>query len=224
MSGTLGWEPPGGPGLFGMGPAPAMLRARGADRDAVDGRQEQEARLAAGMTAAQAGDAGAYRRLLAECAPLLAAVARGLGLRGDAVDDAVQDALLTVHRVRHTYDPARPFLPWLRAIGRRRAIDQLRRRGRRGAREVHDPVAHAAAPDPGPAPDHGLELRERGRLLAAAVATLPAAQRQAVEQLALAQRSLDQATVATGRSRGALKVNLHRALRALRDRLRGGEG
>ncbi len=52
--------------------------------------------------------------------------------------------------------------------------------------------------------------------LAAAVARLPEGQRQAVEHLALRELSLAEASTMTGRSTGALKVNLHRALKALR--------
>lgn len=174
--------------------------------------------LAAAMAAAQGGDAAAYRALLDACLPVIAGMARAQGVRGEAVDDVVQDTLLTVHRARASYDPARPFLPWLRAITRRRAIDRLRRAGRR-PREVHDPSGYEAHADAGPAPGHGIEARQRDAELARAVAALPAGQRQAVEQLAYAERSLEEAAALTGRSKGALKVNLHRALKALRERL-----
>jgi RNA polymerase sigma-70 factor (ECF subfamily) len=50
---------------------------------------------------------------------------------------------------------------------------------------------------------------------------LPPGQREAVEQMGLQQRSLREAAARTGRSTGALKVNLHRALKALRRRIRG---
>ncbi|MDP4026217.1 sigma-70 family RNA polymerase sigma factor [Methylobacterium sp. NEAU 140] len=181
-----------------------------------------EGELAALMAAAQGGDAAAYRALLKACLPVAAAAARAQGLRGEAVDDAVQDTLMTVHRARATYDPARPFLPWLRAIARRRAIDRLRRDGRR-PREVHDPLAYEGEVDPGPLPGAGLDARERGAALARAVAALPEGQRQAVEHLGLRELSLDETARLTGRSKGALKVNLHRALKALRASLTRGE-
>ena len=100
---------------------------------------DDDAQLAGLMTRAQDGDGAAYERLLRACLPRIAAIARGEGLRGAAVDDAVQETLLTLHRARHTYDPSRPFLPWLRAIARRRAVDGLRRDGRRQRQEVQDP-------------------------------------------------------------------------------------
>lgn len=176
------------------------------------------------MAAAQTGDAAAYRAVLRDCLPLIAGIARAQGVRGEAVDDVVQDTLLTMHNARQTYDPARPFMPWLRAITKRRAIDVLRRRGRR-PQEVHDPGAYEAHADLGRSAEHGLEAQDRDRALAAAVASLPEGQRQAVEHLAYAERSLDEAAALTGRSKGALKVNLHRALKALKAKLsrEGGE-
>ena len=183
-------------------------------------RMHLEEKLSAGMAAAQGGDAAAYRAVLRDCLPVIAATARGKGVRGAAVDDVVQDTLLTLHNARQTYDPARPFLPFLRAIASRRAIDALRRQGRQ-PREVFDPISYDAHPDMEAAPGAGLEADDRRRLLAQAVGSLPAGQREAVEHLALAERSLDETAALTGRSKVALKVNLHRALKALRSKLSG---
>ncbi len=178
-----------------------------------------DADLAALMRAAQAGDAQAYARVLKACVPMAAAAARRAGVRPDRVDDVVQDTLITIHRALATYDPDRPFAPWLRAIAARRAIDSLRLHGRQGAREVQDEVAYMAHAEPGA---DGLAAVSRGddaARLRAAVARLPPLQRQAVELLALSERSLAEASAETGRSKVALKVNLHRALRALRLRM-----
>lgn len=135
------------------------------------------------------------------------------------MDDVVQEALLTIHRARATYDPSRPFLPWLRAIAQRRAIDTLRRHGRR-PKEVHDQISYEKQADAGPVPGQVLEESQeaglRAAVLARAVASLPASQRQAVEHLSLSERSLAETAALTGRSKGALKVNLHRALKTLR--------
>jgi RNA polymerase sigma factor (sigma-70 family) len=182
---------------------------------------ELERSLSRDMAAAQNGDAAAYRALLNRCVPVLAVTIRAQGLRGDAVEDIVQDALLAVHRARHTYDPARPFLPWLRAIARRRAIDALRRRGRHQRHEVQAAQGYEIFPDPGETADSRLEVRDQQRQISSAMQALPEAQRQALEQLGMEARSLDDAATATGRSKGALKVNLHRAIKALRASLRG---
>jgi len=172
--------------------------------------------LAALMEATQAGDQRAYQQLLCACVPEATATARRQGVPADKVDDVVQDVLLTIHRARATYDPARPFLPWLRAIAQRRAIDALRSHYRSAGHEVFDEDAYLSHPDSGPEADAGLGRGDQARQLAAAIRKLSPGQRQAVELLALQERSLDEAAVDTGRSKGALKVNLHRAIAALR--------
>ncbi len=187
---------------------------------------EIEARLAPLMRAAQDGDAGSYQRLLRECVPLIAATARCTGLPADRLDDVVQETLITIHRARASYDPRRRFLPWLHAIAQRRAIDAMHRHGRGAGREVHDPAAYEAHPDGDPGALEAALRHERGDALRDAVSRLPAGQLQAVERLALREQSLDEAAAETGRNKGALKVNLHRAIHALRARMApgGGEG
>ncbi|HET7929975.1 MAG TPA: sigma-70 family RNA polymerase sigma factor [Rhodanobacteraceae bacterium] len=172
------------------------------------------------MAAAQAGDRQAYERVLADSVALIRHVARRRGVPVDARDDVVQETLLTVHRVRHTYDPSRSFDAWLVAIANRRAIDSLRSHGRRGSREVHDDIAFEqyAGHDDASAES---ERAQRAQRLQAAIADLPERQREAVQRLGLREQSLAQAAADTGRNTGALKVNLHRALKALRERLRG---
>jgi RNA polymerase sigma-70 factor (ECF subfamily) len=52
---------------------------------------------------------------------------------------------------------------------------------------------------------------------------LPEGQREAVETLALEENSLEDASKRTGRTKSALKVNLHRAIKTLRTRMGGVE-
>lgn len=172
------------------------------------------------MAAAQAGDQRAYSRLLTESVALIRAVARRQGVAVDALDDVVQETLLTVHRVRHTFDPSRSYDAWLSAIAARRAIDILRSHGRRDRREVHDDYLLDTHVDHEDA-SSGTERAQEALRLREAIETLPPGQREAVEQLGLKERSLAEAAEYTGRNTGALKVNLHRALKTLRDRLRG---
>ena len=80
------------------------------------------------MRRAQSGDRPAYEQLLREVSPLIRALVRRHCSNRADIEEMVQDTLLTVHRVRHTYDPSRPFCPWLAAIAWRRSIDALRRR------------------------------------------------------------------------------------------------
>lgn len=185
--------------------------------DAVqDARDTRDARWSALMAAAQAGDELAYARLLGECLPLLRAICRARLRDAAEAEDAVQDALLTLHRVRHTYDPARPFRPWLAAIAERRAIDRGRRRGRRDGRET----ALEEAAELGRA--GAAEERFAAAELRGAVGELPPAQRMALQLTKLEELSLAEASARSGMSVGALKVATHRAIATLRRRLTGG--
>ncbi len=179
-------------------------------------------RLGGLMASAQAGDRPAYDALLRDCVGIIRIVARSRGVPAEAVDDVVQETLLAVHRARHTYDPGRSFQAWLRTIADRRAVDSLRRQGRRSSREIHEPSAYETHPADVET-DAAITDAELGGRLRRAVAGLPDGQRQAVEELTLKDRSLAEAAEATGRSPGALKVNLHRALKTLRARLKGEE-
>jgi RNA polymerase sigma factor (sigma-70 family) len=183
-------------------------------------RSADDLRRAAQMAAAQAGDRFVYEALLRDCVPLIRAVAVRRGVATDYVEDVVQDVLLTIHRARRTYDPNRSFTGWLRTIAERRAIDLLRRIGRQQAREVYSPLDFESFADGRTQPaDTGLIAAGR---VNDALASLPARQREAVQVLILEEQSLSEAAVATRRSKGALKVNLHRALKALRGKF-GGE-
>lgn len=184
-------------------------------------RVESERQWSEWMRAAQAGDAACYDRLLRAVVPYVRAVAARTVRVPDDVEDIVQETLMTIHSIRHTYDPARPFVPWLAAIARRRAIDRLRRRMRGPAREVefqpeHETFLAADANSEEPYADPAA--------LARAVAALPAGQRQAIELLKLKEMSLKEASVSSGQSITALKVATHRAVKRLRVLLAGSDG
>lgn len=161
------------------------------------------------MARAQDGDRAAYHRLLTEISPYLRSLTTRRLWNGADVEDAVQDILLTVHAIRHTYDPARPFAPWLVTIAQRRLIDRLRRQGRVRRREVVMEREHEAVAEP--QHDVGLD----GHHLQAAVDSLPPAQQQALRLVRLQEMSLKDASDASGMSISALKVNVHRALKNL---------
>lgn len=166
------------------------------------------------MAAAQAGERLAYERLLREILPFVRAIVRRQCRHDADVEEMVQETLLTVHRVRHTYDPARPFCPWLAAIASRRAVDGLRRRTRLARHESADSQAVETFEAPGANTE--LEAVYAMEEVRALLQRLPARQREAVEMLKLRELSLAEASAASGQSIGALKVNAHRALKSLR--------
>ena len=165
------------------------------------------------MARAQSGDRQAYRRLLEAITPYLRALAvRQIKNRSD-VEDVVQDILLTIHTLRHTYDPARPFGPWLVTIANRRIIDGLRRQGRYSAHEAPlDPEHETLSTSKANLEEDAVDAS----MLRDAVERLPAGQRDAIRMLKLEELSLKEAAAASGISVAALKVATHRALKNLR--------
>lgn len=177
------------------------------------------------MRNAQKGDARAYAELLHRITPLVRAVVRNArGFAGrEEVEDVVQEALLTLHTVRASYDASRPFEPWLMAIVRHRLADGARRHARTRGREksIDDDVTFLE-PTTNTNPETEVATGDEARRLHDAVQALPDNQRRAIELLKLQELSLKEAEAASGMSTGALKVATHRAVASLR-RLLGTE-
>lgn len=149
------------------------------------------------------------------------AVARHRSPSPDSAEDVVQDALLTVHRIRHTYEPGRPVRPWVAAIVVRRAIDAARRRGRIAGRETHDPGAYETFADE--RTNKEATAADSSREVAEMFAALTPKQREAVELTKLKEMTLAEASAQSGQSVASLKVNVHRAIRRLRRGLSGSD-
>lgn len=186
--------------------------------ETTNGGSEDE-QFAALMHDAQAGNGRAYASLLKAVTPRLRGFLRGQRrfLGAEDIEDLVQDVLLSLHAVVATYDPSRPFMPWLLAIARNRLVDSARRYARHAAHEVQvielptDVPTEQANADADPYGDP--------EALRQAVRELPGAQRQAIEMVKLREMSLREASIASGASPGSLKVSVHRAMHALRKAL-----
>jgi RNA polymerase sigma-70 factor (ECF subfamily) len=178
---------------------------------------DQERQLAGLMHLAQRGDREAYGELLAS----LTSVARRFvrGRVGDVswTEDVVQEVLITVHRARHTYDPARAFAPWFYAIASNRLIDVIRRERRIAGREhgmdtLPEPVAATT-----PTRQGDIDVVSIRR----AVASLPERQRDVIEGMKFRDESVREVSSRLGISEAAVKITAHRGYKALR-RLLGG--
>ena len=142
------------------------------------------------MARSQDGDREAYRTLLEDVTPYIRSLAARCFKQPSDVEDAVQDVLLTIHMVRHAYDPGRPFGPWLAAIANRRIIDRLRRDTRRKAREVELSTDHETFAEP----SANLHTETADEVaLAQAIEWLPPDQRQTIRMLKLNEMSLKEA-------------------------------
>ena len=163
------------------------------------------------MSRAQAGDGAAYKQLLVDATPYLRALAAQRFPAQSDAEDVVQDILLTVHRIRATYDPVRPFGPWLKAIAMRRIIDRLRYQYRRNAHE------REIFYDEDFAEEENANVRAKDHVgLHEAILHLSPVERHAIQMLKLNEMSLKEASAKSGRSVVALKVAVHRGLARLR--------
>jgi RNA polymerase sigma-70 factor (ECF subfamily) len=180
----------------------------------AEAKHEQDLRWRQLMASAQAGEAAAYEQLLREVLPFIRSLARRYCHAPHDLQDAVQETLLTVHRVRHTYDPRQPFGPWLAAITARRCIDGLRQRTRTARHEAADEAGYETFADV-TANDDMEDVHAAGAVREL-VQQLPPQQRAALEAVKLREMSLAEAAAASGQSVGAVKVNVHRALKTLR--------
>jgi RNA polymerase sigma factor (sigma-70 family) len=171
----------------------------------------QENDWAVWMLAAMAGDEDAYRQLLVSLTPRLRAVARArarsLGAPEDEIEDLVQEVLLTIHLKRGTWDQSRPIGPWVAAITRNKLIDVLRRRGRHINVPIEDFVDSLQAEDEAPE----LSAREIDSLLL----RLAPQQREIVRSISINGSSIRETADRLRMTEGAVRVTLHRALKAL---------
>ncbi len=144
----------------------------------------------------------------------------GLALRilGDrsAAEDVLVEVYEQVWRIAGDFDPARGGpLTWLLRLARTRALDWLRAKNRRAKRSAPLAAAAHCAADGG-APAAGLLVAEQSAILAAAVLTLPPAQREAVETAYFGSLSYAEAAAALTVPVGTFKTRMRAALAALK--------
>lgn len=157
------------------------------------------------MAAAQRGDKRAYATLLDESTRWL----RRFFQRRIApaqMDDLVQEVLLSMHRKLASYDPARPFLPWLAAIARYRWVDHLRRVYR----------SEEVAIDGYDFPTTADQEADAARIsLERLFEQLPEGQARAIMLVKIEGQSIRDAARQCGQSEPLVKVNIHRGLKKL---------
>ena len=153
------------------------------------------------MASAQAGDAVAYHSLLTEVGGWLKRY-YARRLPPAFVDDAVQDTLLAIHQKRHTYDPARPFEPWLAAVARHKWIDRLRALKAAPTQALDEDIAVA---------DHGDAVTSAWSL-EALLRQIKPARAEVIRLVKLQGLSIEEAAARTGQSVSLVKVNIHRGL------------
>jgi RNA polymerase sigma-70 factor (ECF subfamily) len=157
-----------------------------------------------------AGDAVAYHAFLRDLSAHLRAYFRRRLIRlPDDVEDLVQEVLLAIHNQRHTYEADQLLTPWVHAIARYKLVDLLRRRADREALHapLDDDLAVFAASD--------TEAAAARRDVIKLLDQLPERQRLPIQLTKLDGLSVIEAAQTTGMSESAIKVGVHRGLKAL---------
>jgi RNA polymerase sigma factor (sigma-70 family) len=177
--------------------------------------EEREQGWAGAMRAERRGEALAYERMLKEVATALRrSLAPRLvraGLGAHEAEDLVQEILIGLHGKRHTWDSARPFLPWLHAITRYKLIDFTRHRRRETRRRVDLPLEDWLEIVESPTDEANRSTAEGDRHLA----VLPDSQRKIVRAIAVDGASVRDVALRFATSEGAVRVTIHRAIRRL---------
>lgn len=168
------------------------------------------------LRAAISGDVGAYRRFLEDVTPRLRAMARRrserYGALANDVEDIVQEVLLAIHLKRGTWDQSRPIGPWISTIVRNKLVDTLRRRGRHVSVPIEDIVDTFEAEEQ----TDSLERQDVERMLE----QLKEHQRDIVRSISIEGTTVRETANRLHMSEGAVRVALHRALKALALRYR----
>ena len=177
--------------------------------------EEREQRWAEAMRAERRGEAVAYERMLKEVATALrrslAPRLVRVGIGAHEAEDLVQEILMGLHGKRHTWDPARPFLPWLHTITRYKLIDFMRHRRGDTRRRVDLAL------------EDWLEIvecstHEANRFtweVDRHLAVLPVNQRRIVRAIAVEGASVRSVAQGLATSEGAVRMTLHRAIKRL---------
>ena len=178
--------------------------------DNHDRANANEHRLRDLLVRGLAGDAAAYYAFLKDLSTHLRAFfRRRMSGLPDEVEDLVQESLLAVHNQRHTYDPGQPLTAWVHAIAKYKLVDLLRRRANRDLRndpldDERDVLAH-----------NDSEAAAAKLDVAKLLLRLPARQRLPIIHMKLEGMSVVEAARVTGMSESAVKVGVHRGLKAL---------
>ena len=156
------------------------------------------------------GNSSAYRLYLLKLSSLLRPYVKRRLLNGggssDDCEDIVQEALIAIHAKRHIYEPDLPVTAWAYAITRYKLIDHLRASSRRIPTE---PLQEAdGLIDDRAQIEAKLDVRK-------GIAALPSSLRKPLQLVKLDGFNAQDVAEHSGSSPVTVRVNVHRALKAL---------
>jgi RNA polymerase sigma-70 factor (ECF subfamily) len=170
--------------------------------------QQSFADLDRWMERYQQADPDAPATLVGALSPALLRFFKSQAASREQADDLLQETWMRIHRVRHTYRPGEPVLPWIYAIARRVRVDGYRRMRRITLHEITMEVVPERLVHP--------ETRNPAPAFETLVAALPDAQREVVTMLKAGGLTLEEVARATSSTVGAVKQKAHRAYERLR--------
>jgi RNA polymerase sigma-70 factor, ECF subfamily len=166
----------------------------------------------------QDGDVRAFEELVRRHrTPVFSFLFRLTGDRGRA-EDLCQETFLRVVRASEEWEPRALFRTWLYAVARNQATDEARRRAFRRT-EPLDVPGRAAEPADDPPPDRVAEGALLRPKLEAALAALPAEQREVFLLREHAGLRFHEIAEVTGVPENTVKSRMRYALEALRAKL-----
>ena len=172
------------------------------------------------MAKSQKGDRKAYNRLLSEVAPYIHNVLFNKISQKDALDDLVQEVLISIHKSRNTYDASRPFKPWLHSIISYRTMDYFRKHYRRKARQVENIDFTAFENDFVTDTTHAGEYKD----IEKALDSLPKKQRKVFNLMRIKGYTAQEVADKMDMTVSAVKVSVHRTAQKLEKKLKGTNG
>jgi len=171
------------------------------------------------MIVAQSGDAKIYSEVLQEISILARKIISARVNKKDDIEDIIQEILISVHKSRHTYDGARPFKPWVRAIISFRLNDYFRKYYKTADKEYvdYDSVSEQLFE---PSSQENVTFNGYDReLINKALANLPEKQRNIVKLMKIEGYTAKEVADQLGMSISAVKVSAHRSYKKLKDEL-----
>ena len=139
------------------------------------------------------------------------------GLTLEDAEELASDALLRVMDKAGSYDPARPFDPWLYSLTRNLAIGRVRQLRRRAGVVTKPAMLGWHAELPGP--EESLLLDEERSWLTGTVAALPERERELAYLVYSAGLGLGEAARITGEPLGTVKWRIHRLKATIRSKM-----
>lgn len=163
------------------------------------------------MLKAQSGDIAAYKKLLREIMPVLRSFLMRRLFKKENVEDIVQETLMAIHTVRHTYRPEQPFERWLYGVARHKVLDAMRRHYRRDINEILDETGETFSFLVANKEEEGV-VEDINK----ALAQLPERQRKVITMAKIEGHSLTEVAKALDMSETAVKVTVHRAFKTMK--------